>query len=97
MILSEEKRLKQVLLNLQSNALKFTKDGGVIRIIVEFIQSKEGSRRSNHNFDFMASKFADLSSTSSSESSFSRKSNNKNAKNGGRQTKDPQNNNPKNQ
>jgi signal transduction histidine kinase len=35
---SDEKRIKQVLINLQSNALKFTKEGGKIRILCEFIK-----------------------------------------------------------
>jgi signal transduction histidine kinase len=37
LIESDEKRIKQVLMNLQSNGLKFTKEGGKIQIICEFI------------------------------------------------------------
>ena len=37
-VLSDEKRIKQVLMNLQSNALKFTKDNGTITIICEYIR-----------------------------------------------------------
>jgi signal transduction histidine kinase len=36
---SDEKRIKQVLMNLQSNALKFTKEGGKIQIICELVQA----------------------------------------------------------
>jgi K+-sensing histidine kinase KdpD len=36
-VLCDEKRIKQVLINLQSNALKFTKDGGKITIITRLI------------------------------------------------------------
>ncbi len=34
---TDEKRVKQVLMNLLSNALKFTKNKGVIKIAIEFI------------------------------------------------------------
>jgi signal transduction histidine kinase len=39
LIESDEKRIKQVLMNLQSNALKFTREGGKIQIITEFVQA----------------------------------------------------------
>jgi signal transduction histidine kinase len=40
MIDSDEKRIKQVLINLQSNALKFTKENGSITVTVEFVRGK---------------------------------------------------------
>ena len=50
MIESDEKRIKQVLINLQSNALKFTKETGVIQIVTEFIYPKGSSKkRCNHS------------------------------------------------
>ena len=39
---SDEKRIKQVLINLQSNALKFTKEGGTIKIVCELIRGNYG-------------------------------------------------------
>lgn len=44
-ICSEEKRIKQVLINLQSNAIKFTKEGGSVKIIVEFIRHQSKSKK----------------------------------------------------
>ena len=38
MILSDEKRIKQIIMNLQSNALKFTKPGGHVFIQCSFIK-----------------------------------------------------------
>ena len=40
MIESDEKRIKQVLMNLQSNGLKFTKNKGTIRIIAQLVKGK---------------------------------------------------------
>lgn len=37
---SDEKRIKQVLINLQSNALKFTKENGSITITCEYVRGK---------------------------------------------------------
>jgi signal transduction histidine kinase len=52
---SDEKRIKQVLMNLQSNALKFTKTGGQIHIIAEYIQpSKNDKKIKRKNTDYYA-------------------------------------------
>ena len=40
MIESDEKRIKQVVMNLQSNALKFTRAGGKVTILVEYVRAK---------------------------------------------------------
>lgn len=61
MINSEEKRIKQILMNLQSNALKFTKEKGEIRIIVEFIKKNPAKKA---KYQAIAHNFADFSSSS---------------------------------
>ena len=35
---SDEKRIQQVLMNLQSNALKFTKEHGQINIVCQYVK-----------------------------------------------------------
>ena len=37
MVLTEKKRFQQVLINLYSNALKFTKKGGIIKVKVTYV------------------------------------------------------------
>lgn len=61
MVCSEEKRIKQILMNLQSNALKFTKESGDIRIIVEFIKR---NAKKKATYGMIAENFADFSSSS---------------------------------
>jgi signal transduction histidine kinase len=39
-ILTDKKRFQQVLINLQSNALKFTKSGGRVKITTAYVPSQ---------------------------------------------------------
>ena len=74
-VCSEEKRIKQVLMNLQSNALKFTKEGGYVKIICEFI-AKTSSKSRNVNTDFRNDNDYYDSSNDSDDSKGSKGSNN---------------------
>jgi signal transduction histidine kinase len=46
---SDEKRIKQVLMNLLSNALKFTKDKGNIFIISEYVKASKEKHKKKKN------------------------------------------------
>jgi signal transduction histidine kinase len=75
LIESDEKRIKQVLMNLQSNALKFTKDEGAIKIVCTYI--KAGKKRPINlkyvGHDSFSSEKSSESSSDDSESSNFRK------------------------
>ena len=47
-IASDEMRLKQVMMNLQSNALKFTRSGGKIKITTTYIKSIENQKKAGN-------------------------------------------------
>ena len=44
MIEGDEMRFKQVLMNIQSNALKFTRSGGKVKIIATYVKSLQNQR-----------------------------------------------------
>ena len=68
MVDTDEKRIKQVLINLQSNALKFTKQGGTIKIIVEYVQPKGLQKRSVKSKEIYEYDFSSSENQSSSYS-----------------------------
>ena len=66
LIESDEKRIKQVLMNLQSNALKFTKEGGAIKIVCTYV--KPGTKKSSNNKYTGHDSYSSKSDKSSSDS-----------------------------
>lgn len=65
MVESDEKRIKQILINLQSNALKFTKEGGQIQIICHFIKGVQKPEHTKGKTIFDS--FSDEKSSDSSD------------------------------
>ena len=63
MIESDENRIKQVLINLQSNAIIFTKSGGSVTIICQFLPSKASG------IPYTRYRFGEYSDTESESSS----------------------------
>ena len=74
LIESDEKRIKQVLMNLQSNALKFTKEGGAIKIVCTYV--KPGSKKGPSNKYTGHDSYSSQSSKSSGSDSGSENSEN---------------------
>ena len=65
MIKHDQLRIKQVLMNLFSNATKFTKEKGEVKIICQYVKGKDTTKsfkrnRSATNFQDKASKYSSL-------------------------------------
>lgn len=44
-VLCDQLRLKQILMNIQSNALKFTKDNGEVHIVCQYVKGRSSAKK----------------------------------------------------